>query len=83
MDQRVGEIVKLCQGGESSRARHDLLVRQTQEKLLKLKVGDKDGGWDWGQGQMWLEIHYLPPPLSHPLYLLLTSDFLFVFIKLG
>ena len=57
VDQRVNEIVKLCQGGESSRARHDLLVRQTQEKLLKLKVRDKDEGWCWVQGRVWLEIH--------------------------
>ena len=38
LNDKIERIIGLCQGGEQLRARHDMLVRQTSDRLLKLKV---------------------------------------------
>ena len=38
LNNKVEHIIELCRGGEQLKARHDMLVRQTHDRLLKLKV---------------------------------------------
>lgn len=41
-DQRINAIIEVCQGYDALQARHDMLVRQTQDNLNKLKEGDME-----------------------------------------